>query len=164
MPCFAPPSLSKLPPRVGTSHRLESLHQLLQRVLMLLLVTAGLFLAPRAQALGTITGLRVQNGVVTVQFADNPGVYYLLEYSPDLIQWGPADMSLGIDSILDLETGVTKGFFRAVPYSKYSPLDSDGDGIDDVYELNHAELDPLDPTDGSNWPPGAGAAPITRCI
>ena len=156
MPCFAPPSLSKFPPRAGTSHRLESLHQLLQRVLMLLLVMAGLLLAPRAQALGTITGLRVQNGVVTVQFADNPGVYYLLEYSPDLIQWGPADMSLGIDSILDLETGVTKGFFRAIPYSKYSPLDSDGDGIDDVYELNHAELDPLDPTDGSKLAPGGG--------
>jgi hypothetical protein len=128
----------------------------LQTVLMTLLFLAALFLAPRAQALGTITGLRVQNGVVTVQFADNPGVYYLLEYSPDLIQWGPADMSLGIDSVLDLETGVTKGFFRAVPYSKYSPLDSDGDGIDDVYELNHSELDPLDPTDGSKLAPGGG--------
>ena len=60
MPCFVSPTLSKFPPRAGTSHRLESLHQLLQRVLMLLLVIAGLLLAPRAQALGTITGLRVQ--------------------------------------------------------------------------------------------------------
>ena len=111
----------------------------------------------RAANLNTITGLQVQNGVVTVEFSENPGVYYLLEHSPDLIQWAPADMSLGIDSVMDLEPGVTKGFFRAVPYSKFSPQDTDGDGIDDIYELTHSStLDPLDPSDGSRLAPGGG--------
>ena len=41
----------------------------------------------RAADLNTITGLQVQNGAVTVEFSENPGVYYLLEHSPDLIQW-----------------------------------------------------------------------------
>lgn len=111
----------------------------------------------------------MQNGVVTVEFAANPGVYYLLEYSPDLASCGPADMSLGIDSVLDLEPGVTKGFFRAVPYSKFSPQDTDGDGIDDIYELTHSStLDPLDLSDGSRLAPGslpvAVGSRIIRCI
>lgn len=104
----------------------------------------------------TITDVRVQNGVVTVEFEGNPGAYYLLEQSPDLQTWGPADMSLGIPSNLDISPGVNRAFFRAIPYSKYSPQDTDGDGIDDIYELNHPELNPLDPSDGSKLAPGGG--------
>lgn len=108
-------------------------------------------------AANTISNVRVENNVVTVEFANNPGVYYLLQHSPDLITWGPADMSLGIPSDLDLAPGVGRGFFRAIPYDKHSPVDSDGDGIDDVYELNNPSvLDPLDPTDGSKLAPGGG--------
>jgi hypothetical protein len=121
-------------------------------VLVLLTCTAA-----RATDLNTITGLQVRDGVVTVEFSTNPGVYYLLEYSADLQSWGPADMSLGIESVMDLDPLATKGFFRAVPYSKFSPLDTDGDGIDDVYELTHSGmLDPLDPSDGSHLAPGGG--------
>lgn len=73
-------------------------------------------------------------------------MYYLLEHSPDLIQWAPADISLGVDSVLELQPGVNKGFFRAVPHSKYSPQDTDGDGIDEVHELSHSNvLGPLNP-------------------
>ena len=127
---------------------------------LVLLIGIGVFftsLKADAADLNTITGLQVQNGVVTVEFSENPGVYYLLEHSPDLIQWAPADMSLGIDSVLDLQPGVTKGFFRAVPYSKFSPQDTDRDGIDDVYELSHSNvLDPLNPHDGTQLAPGGG--------
>ena len=113
--------------------------------------------ASHATDLNTISGLRVQDGFVTVAFADNPGVYYLLEHSPDLINWGPADMSLGINSVMDLDPLTTTEFFRAVPFSKFSPQDTDGDGIDDVYELTHSSmLDPLDPSDGSHLAPGGG--------
>ena len=107
--------------------------------------------------LNTISGLKVQDGVVTVEFADNPGVYYLLEHSDNLQNWAPADMSLGIASELDLAPGTTNGFFRAVPYSQFSPIDTDGDGIDDMFELNHPGiLDPLNPHDGSLDPDGNG--------
>ncbi|MBK8093156.1 MAG: hypothetical protein IPK32_14515 [Verrucomicrobiaceae bacterium] len=94
---------------------------MLPRIIQLLCIMCLFLLdSVRAADLNTISGLQVQNGVVTVEFADNPGVYYLLEHSHDLANWAPADMSLGIDSVLDLAPGVTKGFFRAVPYSKFS--------------------------------------------
>ncbi len=105
--------------------------------------------------LNTIKNLRVENGAVIVEFTEDPGSYYLLEHSNDLVTWGPADMSAGVPSTLDISPGVTQGFFRAIPYSKYAPLDTDGDGIDDLYELNH-NLDPLDPSDGSHLAPGGG--------
>jgi|GEM_PF-2118168 len=130
------------------------------RLLLTLLFLFGTLAAPALHAQGTpsntISNVRVQNGVVTVEFEGNPGAYYLLEYSSDLNTWGPADMSLGIPSSLDILPGVTRGFFRAIPYSKYSPQDTDGDGIDDIYELNNSELDPLDPSDGSKLAPGGG--------
>jgi len=108
--------------------------------------------------LNTIGNFRVENGLAIVEFADQPDKYYLLEYSEDLKNWVPADMSLGDPSELEIVPSVQKGFFRAIPYGKNAPVDSDGDGIDDVYELNHgAFLDPLDPTDGSRLAPnGAG--------
>jgi hypothetical protein len=132
----------------------------LSRVLLSTLLFWGAFSAAHLHAQGTpsntISNVRVQNGVVTVEFEGNPGAYYLLEHSPDLRVWGPADMSLGIPSNLDITPGVTRGFFRAIPYSRYSPQDTDGDGIDDIYELNNSELDPLDPSDGSKLAPGGG--------
>jgi hypothetical protein len=123
------------------------------RILLFAVILTG---SQRVEALGTITDVRVQDGLVTVQFEDNPGIYYLLEYSTDLLGWQPATMSLGIRSVVDIQNSPELGFFRAAPLSKYSPLDSDGDGIDDVYELNH-RLNPLDPTDGTSLAPdGSG--------
>jgi hypothetical protein len=121
------------------------------------LLLAVFLLIPGGQvdALNTIKGLRVQDGAVIVEFNEEPGSYYLLESSTDLVHWGPADMSAGIPSTLDITPGVNQAFFRAIPYSKYAPLDTDGDGIDDLYELTH-NLDPLDPTDGSKLAPGGG--------
>ncbi len=113
----------------------------MSRLLLAFLLLFSTFAAPSVHAQGTpsntITDVRVQNGVVTVEFEGNPGAYYLLEQSPDLRTWGPADMSLGIPSNLDITPGVTRSFFRAIPFSKYSPQDTDGDGID---ELNNSEL------------------------
>jgi hypothetical protein len=116
--------------------------------LLLLFLLTAVVAASAATTLNTITGVRVVNGMVVVQFDQDPGSYYLLQHSDDLATWSAADMSLGIPSQMDLTPGVTHGFFRAIPYSKYSPRDTDGDGIDDVYELQHG-LDPLDPSDGS---------------
>jgi len=124
---------------------------------ILFLVTV--FFQPVCHAVdfNTISAIRVQSGIVTVEFANEPGVYYLLEHSSDLATWQPADMSLGVQSVMELAQGITKGFFRAMPISKYAPKDTDGDGIDDVYELQHPGiLDPLNPSDGSHLAPGGG--------
>lgn len=127
---------------------------------MLVALAIGVLLplsATRAAPLNTIQSLSVIDGVAVVEFAEDPGSYYLLQFSPDLIQWRPADMSLGDASQMDIDPAVRKGFVRAIPYSKFAPLDTDGDGIDDAYELNHpAILDPLDPSDGSKLSPGGG--------
>jgi hypothetical protein len=113
--------------------------------------------ASPATSLNTIDSFHVENGRAIVEFADDPGKYYLLEYSEDLKNWAPADMSLGGPSIVEIAPGVQKGFFRAIPYGKNAPLDSDGDGIDDMYELSHRDiLNPLDPRDGSKLAPGGG--------
>jgi hypothetical protein len=125
------------------------------RMICLILCTCGPWTAGNVRGLDTITDLKIVDGVATVQFANNPGIYYLLEYSEDLTRWQPVDATLGIRSVLDLEEAARRGFFRAQPNSVFAPLDMDGDGIDDVYELNHPDiLDPLDPTDGSKPAPG----------
>ena len=114
-------------------------------------------MASTAPAANTITSFRTTNGMAIVEFAANPGVYFLLQHSDDLQTWGPADISLGGPSEMGLAPGVARGFFRALPLSKYAPLDSDGDGIDDIYELQHPDiLDPLNPNDGSHLAPGGG--------
>lgn len=122
-----------------------------------LIGTVLLSIPAAALDLNTIGSLRIENGRAIVEFANDPGKYYLLEYSDDLRNWVPADMSLGAPSELEIVPGVQKGFFRAIPYGKHAPLDSDGDGIDDVYELRHREfLNPLDPTDGTKLAPNGG--------
>ena len=103
----------------------------------------------RAANLNTITGLQVQNGVVTVEFATNPSVYYSLEHSFNLQTWGVADMSLGIASQLNLAPGTTQSFFRAFTKSVYAPEDTDKDGMDDLWEMGNPHLDPINPADAA---------------
>jgi hypothetical protein len=123
----------------------------------LLLFLSCAFLSHAQQIRNTTGSFRVENGMAIIEYADDPGSYYLLQYSEDLVGWGPIDMSLAEQSVIELVPSVKKGFFRAIPYSANAPLDSDGDGIDDVYELNHRQfLNPLDPTDGSKLSPNGG--------
>ena len=51
------------------------------------------------------------------------------------------------------------GFYRVVRVPLDRPLDTDGDGIDDVYELRRGSfLDPLDPLDAGQDFDGDGAS------
>jgi len=131
------------------------MHLLIRLCLVLLALSVSL---QTATAADPIKSVRVQNGQLTVEFTGEPGTYYLLQQSDDLIHWAPADMSLGAaPSVTDIENGPSHGFYRAIPYSQYAPLDSDGDGMDDIYELNNPLLNPLDPADGSHLTPdGSG--------
>ena len=128
------------------------------RIVALLSVFVPINSAPNALALDTIKSFRIENGMAIVEFADNPGTYYLLEESGDFLNWGPADMSLGLPSELELDPNAPRRLFRVIPFSQFAPLDSDGDGMDDVYELNNPDiLNPLDPSDGSKLnPSGSG--------
>lgn len=72
----------------------------------------------------------------------------------------PRAISLGIQGEATMLASpppsiVSATFFRLQQRSLNDPLDSDGDGIDDVYELRHAPmLNPVDATDAGQAPPG----------
>ncbi|MBN9690095.1 MAG: Ig-like domain-containing protein [Verrucomicrobia bacterium] len=54
-------------------------------------------------------------------------------------------------------SGNGSGFFRVMEVSQDTPLDSDNDGIDDVYELRRpTELNPLDSADATQLDPQGG--------
>ena len=83
---------------------------------------------------------------------ENSAGYYVVQESTNLDDYEAIDIGLGIDSPMfdiALEPSLQpRGFYRVRSISLFAPEDSDGDRIDDVYELNRPHiLDPLDPSD-----------------
>lgn len=110
------------------------------------------------RAASTITGIAFHSDTVTINYLQDARYYYLLQSSNDLSSWANADMSLGDPVELQLAPGTLSEFYQALPLDIHAPLDTDGDGIDDLYELHHPEaLDPLDPTDAAEFAPGSNA-------
>ncbi len=80
--------------------------------------------------------------------------YYIL-YRGDTVDSVslPDGIALGVDGVGELvgrssSAGKRASFYRVEWVFQRQPLDLDGDGIDDVYELNHADvLNPLNPAD-----------------
>ncbi len=99
----------------------------------------------------------------TIRFdaAENTAGYYILEESEDLSLFYGLAIELGSeaplwDVIID-PLVAPKAFYRVQAPSLFAPNDTDGDGIDDVYELLRPEiLDPLDPTDANLDPDNNG--------
>lgn len=87
------------------------------------------------------------NGVLTLSLPPNPFAYYTLEWTEDFQAFTPVGLSLGdVGPVLAYSVllGPSQGFFRVQSHDIFSPIDSDGDGIDDRYELQHAGcLNPL---------------------
>lgn len=99
----------------------------------------------------------------TIRFAtpENSAGYYILEESFDLVDFPGIDIDLGANApIWDvmIDPVVTPmAFYRVRSASVFTPLDTDGDGIDDIYELlRPGILDPLDPSDADLDPDGNG--------
>lgn len=94
-----------------------------------------------------------------LQTPQNSAVYYFLEDSLDLETFDPFSMALG-DTASVWEMNITPElptrFFRATGISVFAPNDMDGDGIDDMYELRHPLLDPLNPHDAQMLDPEGG--------
>ena len=119
-------------------------------------ILAGALCLP-TQVVGAdaIKHFRLEGDKVVVEFENSPGQYFFLQQSLDYEHWEPADMSLGAASQTNVDLSAPRMFLRVIPYSLFAPLDSDGDGMDDVYELSHRDiLNPLDPADGSKLTPG----------
>ncbi|HMO64225.1 MAG TPA: hypothetical protein PKE47_03185 [Verrucomicrobiota bacterium] len=100
------------------------------------------------------------DGRAVVSFVSDPAAYYLLERGDrvDAIAT-PVNSALGqagAMTLADREPQVAReaSFYRLREVPRTAPLDSDGDGIDDVYELERpAILDPLNPADALADPP-----------
>jgi len=88
----------------------------------------------------------------------NPIYYFYLQQSTDLRHFTPFSMVLGDAArtwTLSTEE-IPSRFFTLRQISLFAPEDTDGDGIDDLYELRHPILNPLDPTDGDLDPDNNG--------
>jgi hypothetical protein len=118
--------------------------------------------AAAAQALRVTDIRRDANGAVTVELPGRAEAYYLLQRGlalPDINV--PVAARLGAAETLTLRdpaATAAAAFYRVLELPRSNPRDTDGDGIDDVYELARpGELNPLDATDaGRPVPDGSG--------
>ncbi|HSU54213.1 MAG TPA: lamin tail domain-containing protein [Candidatus Dormibacteraeota bacterium] len=110
---------------------------------------------PAAGQSFSITNFNVAlSGPRTIGFSADADSYYILYRGQVVTNISePVKMALGISGSLTLQDSSSQTaaqFYRVARVPLLQPLDSDGDGIDDVFELSYAGcLNPLDPTDAS---------------
>lgn len=115
-------------------------------------------LLPCAQAV-TLADIQFSfaNGKGQVTVAPAQDKYFVLQRSSNLKTFVGVDVARGREPILEISEAATArlGFFRVEEASVYAPRDTDRDGMDDLYELDHPEtLNPVDPTDAGKDPDG----------
>ena len=97
---------------------------------------------------------------LTLRLPDNVAAYYRLDLSTSLPVFAPWAMDLGDQGTewkVSYDLGPEVAFFRVFGQSLWAPTDTDGDGMDDVWELDHPGLlNPLDATDAGLDPDGNG--------
>ena len=83
------------------------------------------------------------DGRVILQYPSNPANYYILFRGSDIADIVSAvDMALGVGVEGELSDGDSPeqaAFFRVREVPVTAPLDTDGDGIDDVWELSYRQ-------------------------
>ncbi|MGE3313170.1 MAG: hypothetical protein AB7O66_24660 [Limisphaerales bacterium] len=102
--------------------------------------------------------LDLPGSAVVVSVPRGPGAYFTLEGTRDFRGFDPVAMHLGdqpVDWVMPLASLEAHRAFRLKGLSVLDPHDTDGDGIDDVWELKHG-LSPLDPADATADPDGDG--------
>jgi len=106
-------------------------------------------------------GLDAQGRLVVTSPPD-PGAYFVLRRGLTLEYIGrPVGIALGsAEGGLVADRGLAQeeaAFYQLQSVPRSASIDTDGDGMDDVYELLHASiLDPLDPSDAMRDPDGDG--------
>lgn len=114
-----------------------------------------------AQPFHVLDVRRDGTGTVTIEHQARTNAYYLLEYGPTVpLGATVVDARLGADGVGTVEHRAAPGtgFYRVLEVPQSAPRDTDGDGIDDVWELERpANLNPLNPADAAQPAPGAGA-------
>ena len=123
----------------------------------LLLLTGAAWLASAAPALADELRLQSQfdptTSVLTLSLPADPKAYYTLEWTENFMTFTNVGASLGSPGPVwsySVAVGPQHGFFRVQSHSVFDPTDTDHDGIDDSYELQHPNcLDPLNYHDAS---------------
>ncbi len=92
------------------------------------------------------------DGHPQITFTGNTASYYILYRSAVVTEpFVPVKMALGANPTVTMVDGTGQGrtiFYRVREVPASAPLDTDQDGIDDEYELNHSTfLNPLNPAD-----------------
>ena len=127
----------------------------LKTVLFLACLLAGsVFIAYLAARDFGITGIARDGDQVRIGFESDTNSYYVL-YRGTVVTGivSSADLRMGTDGVGQLsdppgEPAANRRYYRVLKVPIVEPRDTDGDGIDDVYELARVFLDPLDQTDG----------------
>src|SRR5262245_23853178 len=115
----------------------------------------------RAQEFQVLDARIDTDGRVHLRYLADTNSYYILYRGDTVASVSTASaLALGIDGIADLAepapVSSSAAFYRVRRVPVLAPLDLDQDGIDDVYELNHAPLlSPLNATD-AGLPDGNG--------
>ncbi len=107
-----------------------------------------------AQSLRVTEIQRDASNAVTVRHLSRDTAYYLLLRGPAVSQISqPVDARLGVGgpaALADRQATAAAAFYRVLELTRNDPRDTDGDGMDDVWELERAgRLNPLDPTDAA---------------
>ncbi len=81
--------------------------------------------------------------------------YFVLQSSANLHTFGPIAMDMGAGgAVWDVAGAAARGFWNVRQISVYAPEDTDGDYIDDIYEIQHPVLNPLNAADAALIVPG----------
>ncbi len=109
---------------------------------------------PKAAAADfTIDVTQVTSTNLVLAFPSQTDSYYHVRTTENLntgswsvmsMQWGPAGVHLWTSSA---PGQAESGYYSILKIPRNNPRDQDGDGLDDVYELARAFLNPLDPAD-----------------
>lgn len=83
--------------------------------------------------------------------------YFVLQASGDLRAFAPIAMDMGAGgAVWEVPDTSMRQFWKVRQVSVFAPEDSDGDYIDDIYEINHPVLNPLNAADALRTVPGGG--------
>jgi hypothetical protein len=110
--------------------------------------------------------VRPQGQQLVVHYPSDPECYHTTFFQPALHQ-APVPVAVvlghdGEDEIPHDPGPLEEGYYRVRRLPLDAPADTDGDGIDDVYELTYAFLDPLDAGDAAADQDGDGMSNLTE--
>ena len=122
------------------------------------LLAAGLLTTAGGNASAATITLSIQPiaGGVRLTAPADVATYYILRDSASLQSFAAVGMSMADTGVVwDIATaGFSRRFWTVRQVSVWSPEDADADGIDDIYEIRHPALNPLNPADALLTVPG----------